>query len=95
MTPMDMAAAAAWAMAEPGTVGVVLTITNGEMPRGFPRGELLNEMERDGIVERTYRFTPEKLIAWLIHNGLVEMECTNDTTISFKLPNGSNKGPAL
>jgi len=87
MTPLEMAANAARALAESGTVGVVMTIAEGGMPRGFPRGELLNEMERDGIVERTYHFNPEKVIAWLIRNGLIEMERTNDTTISFKVPN--------
>ena len=88
MTPLEMAAIAVRAMAEPGPVGVVLTIPKGSMPRGFPRGELLNEMKRDGRVERTYHFSPEKVIAWLIKNGLVEMELTNDTTLSFKVPNG-------
>ena len=87
MTPLEMAANAARALAEPGTIGVVLTIPKGGMPRGFPRGELLNEMERNGRVERTYHFNPQKVIAWLIKNGLVEMERTNETTLSFKVPN--------
>lgn len=77
-------------MAEPGTLGVTLTIQKGGMPKTFPRGELLNEMERNGRVERTYSFNPEKVLAWLIHNGLIEieMERTNETTLSFKVPNG-------
>lgn len=94
MTPLEMSASAARAMAEPGTVGVVLTIAKGGMPKGFPRGELLNEMERNGRVERTYSFNPEKVLAWLIHNGLIEMERTNDTTLSFKVPNVEVSGLA-
>lgn len=96
MTPLEMAANAARAMVEPGTVGVVLTIPKGSLPRSFPRGELLNEMERDGQVERTYHFNPEKVLAWLIKNGLVEMGRTNDTELSFRVPNnqgGNEKCP--
>ena len=44
MRPIAMAEACARAMTEPGTVGVVLTVQKGRMPRSFPRGELLNEM---------------------------------------------------
>lgn len=50
MKPLELAATAALAMAEPGTVGVVLTIPKGSHPRGFPRGELLNEMMRNGRI---------------------------------------------
>ena len=91
MTPLEMAGAAAAALAEPGTLGVTLTIPKGGMPKTFPRGELLNEMERNGRVERTYSFNPEKVLAWLIHNGLIEMERTNETTLSFKVPNDKGK----
>ncbi|MDP3139815.1 MAG: hypothetical protein Q8N17_26195 [Burkholderiaceae bacterium] len=84
MTPLELAATAARAMAEPGTVGVVLTLPKGGMPRGFPRGELLNEMERGGRVERTYHFDPAKVIAWLVKNGLVVMERKDDRTLSFR-----------
>lgn len=91
MTPLEMAGAAAAALAEPGTLGVTLTIPKGGMPKTFPRGELLNEMERNGRVERTYSFNPEKVLAWMIHNGLIEMERTNETTLSFKGPNAGNE----
>jgi hypothetical protein len=94
MTPLEMAGAAARALAGPGTLGITLTIAKGGMPRGFPRGELLNEMERNGLVERTYSFNPEKVLAWLIHNGLIEMERTNETTLSFKAPNAEVIGPS-
>ncbi len=86
MKPLEMAAAAARAMAEPGTLGVVLTVPKGGMPRGFPRGELLNEMQRDGRVERTYSFDPARVIAWLIRHGLVEMERTGERALSFREP---------
>lgn len=87
MTPLELAATAAHALAEPGTVGVVLTVPKGGLPRGFPRGELLNEMGRAGRVECTYHFDPSKVIAWLLHNGLVEMERTGERTLSFRDPN--------
>ncbi len=93
MTPLEMAAVAARAIAEPGTLGVVMTLRKGGMPRGFPRGELLNEMQRGGVVERTYSFDPAKVIAWLLKNGLVEMERTDERTLSFREPNTEAKGP--
>jgi ABC-type uncharacterized transport system involved in gliding motility auxiliary subunit len=39
------------------------------MPTGFPRGELLNELERGGIVQRTYNFDPAKVLAFLDPNA--------------------------
>lgn len=84
--PLDLAAMAAKAMAEPGAHGVLITIPKGSMPRGFPRGELLNEFERGGRIERTYHFDPAKVIAWLIKNQLVEMERTGDNVLSFREP---------
>ena len=87
MKPLELAATAAKAMAEPGTLGVVLTLTKGGRPRSFPRGELLNEFERNGVIERTYHFDPAKVIAWLIRNDLVVMDRTDDHTLSFRTPN--------
>jgi hypothetical protein len=69
-----MAYEAANALAQPAHCGVVLTIPKGKMVKGFPRGELLNEMERNGRVERTYSFDPMKIIEWLVLNELVVME---------------------
>ena len=86
MTPLQMAEQAAKAMAEPGACGMILTIPKGKMPKGFPRGELLNEMERGGIVQRTYNFNPSKVLAWLVSNGLVVMERTGDNALSFSAP---------
>jgi hypothetical protein len=86
MTPLQMAEAAAKAMAEPGTLGVVMTIPVGKMPPGFPRGELLNEMKRGEVTERTYNFDPHKVIAWLLKNGLIEMARTDERTLSFFEP---------
>ena len=93
MTPLEMAAVAARAIAEPGTLGVVMTLRKGGMPRGFPRGELLNEMQRGGVVERTYSFDPARVIAWLLKNGLVEMERTDERTLSFREPNVEVEAP--
>lgn len=84
MNALELARTSAAAMVEPGSLGVVLTIPKGGMPRGFPRGELLNEMNRNGQIERTYHFDPAKVIAWLIRNGLVEMCRTDEKTLTFK-----------
>jgi hypothetical protein len=86
MTPLQMAEQAAKALAEPGTCGVILTIPKGKMPKGFPRGELLNEMERGGIVQRTYNLDPAKVLAWLVGNGLVVMERKDGKTLTFSEP---------
>lgn len=86
MSPLEMAAEAARAIAGPGTMGVVLTVPKGGMPRGFPRGELLNEVKRGGVVERTYSFDPSQVIAWLLRNGLVEVERTGDRCLTFINP---------
>lgn len=86
MKPLELAATAARALAEPGTVGMLLTIPKGGMPRGFPRGELLNEMERGGRVERTYHFPPMKVIEWLVRNGLVIVERSGTNTLTFREP---------
>jgi hypothetical protein len=85
MTPLQMAAAAAQALASPGTLGVTLTVRRGGLPKTFPRGELLNSMERCGRVESTYSFDPHKVIAWLLKNGLVEIE-RKDNTMIFSEP---------
>jgi hypothetical protein len=86
MTPLEMAAMASQAIMGSGTLGVVMTLRKGSIPRGFPRGELLNEMQRGGVVERTYSFDPAKIIAWLLKNGLIEMERTGDGMLSFREP---------
>lgn len=95
MSPLEMAAAAAQAMTEPGTLGVTLTVAKGGMPRGFPRGELLNEMSRGGQVQRTYSFDPAKVIAWLVKHGLVEMERTGDRTLTFRAPESNARDPGV
>lgn len=86
MTPLEMAHVATRAISELGTLGGVLTVRKGGMPSGFPRGELLNEMERGGVVERTYSFDPTKVIAWLLRNGLVEVERTSGGAVTFQEP---------
>lgn len=88
MSPLQMAHAAAEALAQPGHCGVILTAPKGAMPKTFPRGELLNERERNGVTERTYNFDPEKVIAWLVKNELVTMERTNDRMLTFSEPKG-------
>jgi len=74
MTPKDLIASCEAAMQPPGIMGLVLTIPKGCMPPGFPRGELLNEMERSGVVERTYNFKPEKVLAWCARNAVHALE---------------------
>lgn len=86
MTPLEMAAAAAEALAEPGMVGVLLTMPKGKMPRGFPRGELINEMKRNGVLECTYHFNPERVLAWLVKHGLIVIERTGEHAMSFREP---------
>jgi hypothetical protein len=86
MKPLDLALSASKAMAEPGHLGVLLTIPKGSMPRGFPKGELLNEMKREGQIQRTYRFDPVKVIAWLCANKLIEMVRTGENVLSFREP---------
>ena len=84
MTPIEIAEAATKAMAEPGTLGVILTIKKGSMPKGFPRGELLNENERDGEVYRTYSIDPAKVLSWLVNNKLVEMRRDDGKCLIFR-----------
>ena len=68
MTPVQMFEECRTAMSQPGVCGVVLTASKGSLPKGFPRGELLNEMKRNGLIERTYHYEPEKLLSWLVKN---------------------------
>lgn len=82
MRPIELAAEAARALAA--GQGLLLTIPRGGLPRTFPRGELLNEMRRNGVVERTYRFEPLRVIDWLAANGLVQHERTGERTLTFK-----------
>lgn len=84
MTPIEMATAAAQAMRD-GT-GLTLTIPKGRYLRTFPRGELLNEARRNGVVERTYRFDPERVLEWLVKNGLVEAEIQGEELVIREVP---------
>ena len=69
MTPLELATQCAQALAssEP---AVTLAFPKGGRPKGFPCGELLNEMTRGGVVEQTMRFDPTEVLAWLVANGL-------------------------
>lgn len=82
MSPIELAAEAAQAMA--GGHGMILVIPKGSLPKTFPKGELLNEMRRNGVVERTYRFEPLRVLDWLVANGLVQYERTGERTLTFK-----------
>ena len=84
MKPIQIAKSAVDAMIEPGTLGVTLVIPKGKMPRGFPRGELLNEIRRDGRIERTYSFDPWKVLSYLVNNGLIELYRANGKEIIVK-----------
>jgi hypothetical protein len=46
----------------------------GKMPRGFPRGELLSEGPSGPV--RSY--DPDKVIAWLVKNKLVDTQPLTD-----------------
>jgi hypothetical protein len=47
---------------------MTLTKMRGQkMPAGFPRGELLCDTEHGKV----YSFDPDKVIAWLVKNGLI------------------------
>ena len=46
----------------------------GKMPRGFPRGKLLSEGPRGPV--RSY--DPDKVIAWLVKNKLVDTQSMTD-----------------
>lgn len=78
MTPLEMATACIQALNEPGVTGVVLTVPKGKTPRGFPRGEVLNEVRRNGVVERTSSYNAERVLTWLATNGLVALETEGD-----------------
>lgn len=74
MTPLSMAIECVRALREPGITGVVLTIPKGKTPKGFPRGEVLNEVERNGRIERTSSYSAERVLFWLAKNDLVGVE---------------------
>ena len=74
MKPIDIAKKAIETMTQPGTLGLTLVIPKGTLPKGFPRGELLDETRRNGRVERTYSFAPEKVLEYLVRNGLIELD---------------------
>lgn len=94
MTPLQMAQAAADALANGGpTAGVVLDVQKGGLPRSFPRGELLNERQQGRFVRRTYSFDPQRVIAWLLVNGLVEVEKTSGHTMVFREPSEASETP--
>jgi hypothetical protein len=70
MTPGQMAVEAVDAAA----AGARLTLVRAKgarMPPKFPRGELLCE-QHDGT--RAYSYDPERVLAWLVANGLVEVQ---------------------
>lgn len=82
MSPMEMLEESVAALAR--GQGVIMTIPKGSTPRGFPRGEVLNEVERNGRIERTSRYEPEKVLGWMVKHGLVEMT-RDDGMLRFKL----------
>ncbi len=89
MTPLEMATACVQALNEPGVTGVVLTVPKGKTPPGFPRGELLNEMRRGGVIERTSSYNAERVLGWLMERGLVKAEVEGD---QIKLTDLSGEG---
>jgi len=91
MTPLQMAHECAQAAAQ--GCGAVLVVQKGSMPRGFPRGELLNERELGGVIERTYRFDPERVLAWLLRHGLIAVERGEGRTLRISSPACSDLRP--
>lgn len=79
MTPMQMAEECINALAEPsGRRDVRLVIPKGKTPRGFPRGELACETLHDGSVHRVLWYKPERLLNFLVKNGLITLEKTDN-----------------
>lgn len=74
MTPIQLAQAAVDAMNTPELGSLTLTVPKGGLPRNFPRGELLNEMRRGGIIECTYSFKPASVLAYLARHELVTVK---------------------
>jgi hypothetical protein len=72
MTPQELYEYALSCKEENGAyLGMTLV---GKMPRGFPRGELLSEGPRGPV--RSY--DPDKVIAWLVKNKLVDTQPLTD-----------------
>lgn len=84
MTPIELAHACAQALASPdmGKNGVILTVPKGCLPKGFPRGTLLCESKRDGVVVRTSSYDPLKVLKFLQRTGAVSVT-TDGTTMTI------------
>lgn len=81
MTPIELATQAVTALSGNGMISLV--IPEGKYPKRFPRGELLNAMERNGVVERVYLFDAKKVLRTLVRQGLVKTKlCGNELIIS-------------
>lgn len=48
-----------------------LVVNKGMLPAGFPRGELLCE----GVLGPVRSYDPDKILAWMARNDLVEVPC--------------------
>jgi hypothetical protein len=70
MSPKEMAAAALEAL-NAGRRVTMVRPSGMKMPPKFPRGELLCE-NHDG--SRAYSHDPLRVLAWLVANGLVQVE---------------------
>lgn len=70
MTPEQLAKAAAEALAA-GSRMTLVHSKGARMPPGFPRGELLCE-QHDGT--RAYSYDPAGVLAWMVANGLAEVQ---------------------
>lgn len=69
MTPFSLYKDAIEAKESGAHVGMSLQLPKGfKRPKGFPRGELLCE----NTMGRVYSFDPDKIIAWLRKNDLIE-----------------------
>jgi len=75
MKPEDMAAEAVAAINAGSRMSMVFRKGQKRPPK-FPRGELLCE-NYDG--RHVYSFDPERVLAWLVANGLVAAERSSKT----------------
>ena len=86
MTPLQMALECSRAMSESSCA--MFVIPKGKTPKDFPRGEVMNETERNGVVECAVFFDPEAVLAWLIKQEFIVMTRTGNT-LQFSDPTGA------
>lgn len=92
MTPLEMVTVCLDGLAKDPLRDVLFVLPKGGTPKGFPRGELASELQRNGVIERAMWFKPLKVLEWLHKNGLIIIERTSDTSMVVKVPNENITG---